>query len=160
MDSHEMLVARFERALDLPAYLESRGFRLAETGNKSLEHIAMEGPGGETLLMQKDATRNVWTYTDPESPGARRTAVTFLERHEGLDRQASLELLIACVDERRRDVPAAVHYREHMRAMPDDLRQARADHLAEVERNRDANKGFECLGIDPRGFDAWRFGTA
>ena len=159
MDSHEMLVARFERALDLPAYLESRGFRLAETGNQSREHIAMEGPRGETLLLQKDATRNVWTYTDPESPGERGTAVTFLERHEGLDRQASLELVIACVDERRRDVPAAVQYREHLRAMPDDLRQARADHLAEVERNRDANKGLECLGVDPRAFDAWRFGT-
>jgi hypothetical protein len=47
-----------------------------------------------------------------------------------------------------------------MRAMPDGLRQDRADHLAEVERNREANKGLECLGIDPRVFDAWRFGTA
>jgi hypothetical protein len=75
MDPNEMLVTRFERALDLPAYLESRCFRLVETGNQSREHIAMEGPRGEALLVQKDATRNVWTYTDlaPRSPSSSDT---------------------------------------------------------------------------------------
>ena len=159
MDPRDLLVNRFEKVIDLPAYLASRGFKLAPSGDSSQDHIAMQSPKGEVLHLEKDATRNVWTYTDPQSPAERGTAVTFFERREGLDPKASLELLVACADERRRDVPLAVRYREHVRAMPDELRHAKAAHLVGIERKRDANRALECVGITTGSFDAWRFGT-
>ena len=58
------------------------------------------------------------------SPADRGSLASFLERHEGMDRKAALEVLIACSQERRRDVVAAVAYRGALSAKPDDLRQA------------------------------------
>lgn len=158
MEPRDLLLDRFEKTIDLPAYLASRGFELSKQ-QPDRDHIAMHGPKGEVLLLQKDLDRGVWTYTAPASPAEGGSVVTFLERREGLDRKAALELLVACADERRRDVPAAVQYRDLVRAKPDDLRHAETTHLVGAERRRGANKVLERLGVPVESFDARRFGA-
>ena len=158
MEPRDILLDRFEKAIDMPAYLASRGFELSKQ-QPDRDHIAMHGPKGEHVLLRKDLDRGVWTYTDVESPSQRGSVVAFLEQREGLDRKASLELLVACADERRRDVPAAVQYRDMVRAKPEDLKQAEGNHLAGVERRRAANNVLERLGVSVESFNAGRFGA-
>jgi hypothetical protein len=158
METREVLLERFEKAIDLPAYLSSRGYTLAAQPS-SAEHLAMNGPRGESLLLRRDLDRRIWTYVDRKHSGERGSVMTFLERREGLDPKAAMERLIACADVRRREVAEAVLYREHLNGKPADLRQAEVNHLAEVERQRSANRVLERLGIPPGEYDAWRFGS-
>jgi hypothetical protein len=158
MDTRELLLERFEKTIDLPAYLSSRGYTPA-TQPSSADHVAMTGPGGESLQLRRDIDRGVWTYSDLKNPGDRGSVMQFLERREGLDSRAAFELLIACADQRRRDVPVAVRYREHVHNKPAELRRAETAHVVEAEHQRSANRVLERLGVAPGEFDSWRFGV-
>jgi len=158
MEPSDHLLQRFEAMIDLPAFLSSRGYQLS-TQQPSEDHIAMTKPAdGAVLLLQRDQVRGGWTYSDVRSPADRGSVAQYLERKEGLDRRQCLELLIACADERRRDMPEAVRYRAHRREKPEDLRLAETSYHAATERRRSAEKLLERLGVASRNFDEWRFG--
>jgi hypothetical protein len=154
----EALLERFEKAVDMPAYLSSRGY-IASVPEPDRDHIAMTGPRGDVLRLQKDPERGDWTYANAAAPADRGSLSAFLERHEGRDRKAALEVLIACAQERRRDVAEALAYRQVLAAKPDDLRQAEITYLGAAERRRDAGKMLERLGVSPASLDTWRFGA-
>jgi hypothetical protein len=154
----ESLLERFEKVVDMPAFLSSRGFA-ASVPEPDRDHIAMTAPNGTVLRLQRCPGRGTWTYTNAASPADRGSLVSFLERHQGLDKRAALELLIACADERRRDVALAVAYRHHLREKPADLRRAEAAYDDRFRCQREASRMLERLGVEAASFDAWRFGA-
>lgn len=158
MHLEDSLVERFEKTVDMPAYLSSRGY-IASVSEPDRDHITMTGPRGMTLRLHKGPESAAWTYANATSPDDRGSLSTFLQRHEGLDRKAALELLIACAQEQRRDVPAAVAYRRCLAAKPDDLRRAEASVLDAAARRGEAGKMLERLGVSPGSFDNGRFGA-
>lgn len=158
MRAEESLLERFEKAVDMPAFLASRGFTVS-VPEPDRDHIAMTGPKGDVLRLERAPERDRWTYRSAASPEDKGSLVTFLERHEGFDKKAALELLIACADERRRDVPAALAYRRTLREKPADLRRAEVAYLDASTRRREASRTLENLGAAPASFDAWRFGA-
>ena len=153
----ESLLERFEKVVDMPAFLSSRGF-VASVPEPDRGHIAMTSQKGEFVRLERDPDRGVWTYSDAASPANKGSLASFLERYEGLDKKAELELLIACADERRRDVGAAVAYRQNLRDKPHDLRRAATAYLDGAARRREAGRMLERIGVSPASFDAWRFG--
>lgn len=158
MQPQDALVERFEKTIDMPAYLSSRGF-VASHAEPRADHLAMTGPKGEVLRLQKDLDRGGWTYANASVAADRGSLVSFLERHEGLDRKAALEMLIACADERRRDVGVATAYRNHLRDKPEGLRRAEASYLEGAARRQEANRMLQRLGVAAASFDSWRFGA-
>lgn len=154
----DSLLERFEKAVDMPTYLSSRGY-VAAAPEPHRDHITMTGPKGEVLRLQKEPERGGWTYANAAAPADKGSLASFLERHEGLDRKAALEILVACAQEHRRDVSEAVAYRRCLSAKPDDLRRAETAYLDAAARRREAGKMLDRLGVMPASFDAWRFGA-
>lgn len=157
MGVDQSLLERFEKAVEMPAYLSSRGFT-ASVSEPDRDHITMTAPNGTVLRLDRDSGGG-WTYANARFPQDKGSLMSFLEKHERLDRRAGLELLIACADERRRDVPAAVAYRRQLQDKPADLRRAEVAYDDGWRRQRDADRMLERLGIAAASFDAWRFGA-
>jgi Toprim-like len=157
METREELLDRFARMIDLPAFVAQQGFRLSDRQEPS--RLSMTLPStGETLLLEKDVVRGGWTYVNARDPKERGTVADLLVRREGATREACLERLIACADERRRDSPEATRYRTYLREMPDELRQAERAHEQVKLAEHAAAKALERLGVSRATFDEWRFG--
>lgn len=154
----EALLERFEKAVDMPAYLSSRGY-IASVPEPDRDHIAMTNQRGDVLRLQRDPEGGGWTYANVATPADRGSLASFLERHEGLDKKAALEVLIACAQERRRDVVQAVAYRRALSAKPDHLRRAETTYLEAATHRREAGKMLQRFGLSPACFDTWRFGA-
>ena len=152
MEATNALLERFEKAIDMPAYLSSRGF-VASHQDAGAEYVAMASPNGDVLRLTKDVDRGVWTYVNPASPADRGSVVSYLERHEGLDKKAALDRLIACADERGRERGVAAGYHFHLRNKPDDLRRAEAAHIEGATRRREAARMLDRLGVAAASFD-------
>jgi hypothetical protein len=158
MEATDALLERFEKTIDMPAYLASRGFVVSKR-DASADYLAMASENGNVLRLTKESERGVWTYVNPASPGDSGSLVSYLERHEGLDRKTALDRLIACADERGRERGVAAGYHFHRRNKPDDLRRAEAIYIDGVTRRKAATRMLERLGIATASFDAWRFGA-
>lgn len=158
-DAQDVLLERFERAIHLPAYLASCGYRVARD-HTSPERIAMRHPhDGSVLVVSKDPWRRKWSYHRLGEPSNPHTVADFIRTVQGLGCRACTELLVACVDERRRDIPEAHRYRESERHMSPELEYACAAHLGAMEKRRRAGQLLERVGVAPGTLDEWRFGA-
>jgi hypothetical protein len=159
MEARDALLERFGRAIDLPAYLTLHGFEPVAGSPPDAAGLLMTNSAtGKTLHLRKDGDRGSWTYSDPRGRSEQGTVVDYLQRHEGLARDACLERLIACADFRRADVPEAVRYRALALDKPEALRRAEGEYALAVDRERDATKLLERVGIKRATLDEWRFG--
>lgn len=158
MDAQEELLQRFARLIDLPAYLGQQGFRLSE--HQDAGHLCMTRPTtGERLRLQKDVDRGGWTYSSAADPNDRGTVVDLITRRDGVTRDACLNRLIACCDERVRSVPEATRYQRFRRAMPEDLARACREHEQRKLEEVAAGKALDRLGVARGSLDEWRFGA-
>jgi hypothetical protein len=158
MDVQDELLQRFGRAVDLPAYLGSRGFVLSE--HQEPGRIGMTSPGtGEKLLLEKDVERGGWTYVNAVDPSDRGTVADFIARRDGLTRSACIDRLAACCDERGRGSPEAARYRAFLRNLPEDLARATKEHERDQRAELAVAASLDRFGVERGTLDEWRFGA-
>ena len=156
-DPREALLARFERLIDLPAFLGQRGYEA--TGPTNPSGLTMTNPAtGDHLILSKDVARGVWSYANSRDPSDRGTLATYLARRDRLSPEACLDRIIACVDSRQTEDPETLRYRGYARGQPAPLGPAVAAYLKAAEHEHRATKALERVGVLRGSLDEWRFG--
>src|SRR3954469_24759791 len=87
---------RLEPQIDLPAWLQSRGFEVAQ-GNTDPTRVAMTNSALEIFHLRKDLDRGTWTYVNTANPTDRGTIVDFMVRHDGATLATSVDRLAGCM---------------------------------------------------------------
>jgi hypothetical protein len=152
------LLERLGRQIDLPAWLIAQGFHLSAT-QKDLTRLAFSDRHGETLYLQKDVDRRMWTCCTEREPVERATVVDLMVRRGAISLDDCVNRMAACLDPSTRTrEPAA--YREALADRDNTLRPAVGRHVAAVTLERDAERDLERLGVVRGTFDGWRFGAA
>jgi len=89
-DPREVLQARFERLIDLPAFLGQRGYEA--TGPTTPAGLTMTNPAtGDHLILKKDLVRGSWSYTNPRDPSDHGTIAAYLGRRGRVSSDACLD---------------------------------------------------------------------
>jgi len=93
-DPREVLLARFERLIDLPAFLGQRGYEAG--GPTTAAGLTLANAStGDRLVLRKDVAQGAWSYANARDPSDRGTISTYLARRDGLSPDACLERIIA-----------------------------------------------------------------
>ena len=156
-EPREILRARFERLIDLPAFLGQRGYEATDPTTPA--GLRMTNPAtGDSLIVRRDIVRGTWSYTNSRDPSDRGTIAAYLARRDRLSPEACLDRIVACVDGRRTDDPEALRYRGYARGQPTPLGPAVAAYLKAAEHEHRATKALERVGVLRASLDEWRFG--
>lgn len=158
MTIEQELLARYGRNVDLPAYLQSRGYQLAPDSPTDGRSIRMADPTGHPITLAKALDNSCWTYANPADAADRGTIGDYLQRHEGLTVPQALTRVTACTDATRREVPEAIAYRAALVRKPEPLR--RAEHAHDVlSANRGAAvRALSRAGLSTQSIDEARLG--
>lgn len=152
------LLERLGKQIDLPAWLIAHGFHLSAM-QRDATQMALCDRHGETLYLQKDVARRVWTYSTEREPGERGTVVDLMVRRDAVSLDECVNRMAACLDfSNKTREPAA--YREALADRDNTLHRAVARHIDAMTREHDAEQDLERLGVVHGTFDGWRFGAA
>ena len=155
-DPREVLLARFERLIDLPAFLGQRGYEA--TGPTNPAGLTMTNSAtGDSLVLRKDLVRGSWSYTNPRDPSDHGAIAAYLARRDHLSPNACLDRIVACLDIWRTDDPEALRYRGYARGQPTPLGPAVAAYLKAADHEHRATKALERVGVLRGSLDEWRF---
>ena len=89
MDVRDELLARFEKTIDLPAFMWQRGFRVSE--EREPGQLRMSHPtSGDSLVLEADPQRG-WTFAPADRPLEQGSIVDFLVQSEAASRGECLE---------------------------------------------------------------------
>lgn len=157
MAIEQELLNRYERNIDLPAYLQSRGYSL-QPSPPDHRFIQMADPTGHPIILAKSPDTGGWAYANPADPADRGTLADYLHRHEGLTPSAALTRVTACLDASRRDVPEAITYRTALSRKPEPLRRAEHEHDVVIANRGAATKALARAGLAPDSIDESRLG--
>lgn len=152
-DLSDQLIERFNKAIDLPAYLTHRGYWFDEAvvaGGHTTSLLMVQADPAvrpSRLYVAKDPESGTWTYSnDPLNP--RRTIVDYLVRHEDLSRAEALQRIVHCVDRRSDGVVwEASNYQFHVREKSQSQRQAEVEHHRFVQQQRQVLAELARIGI-------------
>jgi hypothetical protein len=156
MDIDEELLDRFAKAIDLPAFMWQRGFRVSD--ERAPGQLRMTEPTtGESLVLERDSLRG-WTFASPDRPTERGSIVDYLTRRDGASRGECFERLVACADERGLRSEEAARYRAVLRDRPDMLEAARKERDRARAAERAGHRVLERYGVPAGVIDEVRFG--
>ncbi|HEY0870412.1 MAG TPA: hypothetical protein VGD55_08435 [Acidothermaceae bacterium] len=150
------LLERFERQIDLPAWVVAQGFHVSPV-QKDPTKLAFADRHGDTLLLTKDLSAGRWLYQTAGEPVERGSIVDLMKRRDGSTLDECLERMAECADLSKRSREAEA-YRQASAEVT--LRRAVDRHVAAQTVECDAEKGLERLGVEKGAFDGWRFGAA
>lgn len=148
---------RLERQIDLPAWLQSRGFDVVQ-GNSDPTRIAMTNSALEMFHLRKDLGRGTWTYVNTSNPADRGSIVDFMIRHDGATLATCVDRLAGCLIGRQLS-PEGTAYQRHARERGEVMDRLVSQHLVAVEAERSAMRQLEHMGVSRASYDEWRFGA-
>ena len=156
MNVDDELLDGFARAIDLPAFMWQRGFRVSE--EREPGQLRMTEPRtGESLLLEKDSLGG-WTFALVDRPTERGSIIDYLASRDGASRGECFERLAACADERGVRSDEAARYRAVLRDRPDALEAVRRDHDQARAAERAGRRLLERYGVPAGVIDEVRFG--
>ena len=156
-DPREVLLAHFERLIDLPAFLGQRGYEA--TGPTTPACLTMTNPAtGDHLVIKKDLARGSWSYTNVRNPSDHGMISAYLARRDGLSLDACADRIIAYVDFRPTDDPEVLSYRGYAHGQPAPWGPALVAYLKAAAHEHCAAKALERVGVLRGSLDGWRFG--
>jgi hypothetical protein len=153
----EQMIASFEKTFDMPAFLAARGF-VVPTTERDPRHLEMTQPAtGETVLLQKDLKAGAWTYQNALNPEDRGSPSHYIERHDRVSRDQSLDRLISYSTERN-VAPDATAYRRARQEKTPTLRDAENRHTVALLQEKAAQRLLAEYGVQPAQLESGRFG--
>lgn len=154
----EKMIAAYEKTFDLPALLSSRGYVASSSVPRDPGHVEMvERSTGRTLLLRKDLSTGVWSYQNAHHSEDRGRTSHYLEAHDRLPRDQSLDRLIVLSTEGSLS-PEALAYRRASREKPPALREMENRHLVALYQEQATQRLLSTYGVEPKQLDGGRFG--
>ena len=139
---------RLEPQIDLPAWLQSRGFDIAQ-GNTDPTRIAMTNSALEVYHLPEGSRSGTWTYVNTANPTDRGTIVDFMVRHEGATLATSVDRLAGCLTSGQLTAEG-IAYQRHARQRGDAMDRLVSEHLVAIEAERSAMPAARAHGCEPR----------
>lgn len=159
MTIEQELLARYGRHIDLPAYLQSRGYQVDQESSSDSRVLRMADPSGRPITIAKALDGDSgWTYANPADRADHGTICDYLQRHEGLSVPAAINRVASCLDPTRRDVPEAVAYRTAIVHKPEPLRRAEHEHEVLTTTRGAAVRALSRAGLSSQTIDETRLG--
>jgi hypothetical protein len=153
----EQMIAGVEKHFDLPAFLASRGF-IVPNGARDPRFVEMvQRSSGETLLLMKDLASGAWSYQNAHHPEDHGRASHYLEAHDRLTRDKSLDKLIALSTDRSFGEEALAYRRARSEKAP-ALREQELRHTISLYQERSTKRLLDASGVDAEQLEGGRFG--